>query len=541
MVEKKECPPLAGLLVKGLLLAGVLPGLVVAAPGTLELPPVPDKPKSELFKNAPAPWRDYLIQAREAERIADPLQRCLSYPDLPGNQWPAGHAEAHCRLHAAHRYTHAEIDGYLDRGQADELDRQLDAMLARHFSASDFGEDIDVAMEFLQSSSDEAGRVSARWLEAAPESPYANLARGLHLRAAAGKARGGAYASETPRENFARMSELIGQASPLYEEAIRLEPRLLPAHTALIDAARLDSRAEVERAAVERAKAIDPACVELAARRMEALQPKWGGSYEQMLALATELRVHVAERPLLASHVAAPFGERGDRKILADEMDQEALEVLEIAIRTGSLETYAKDAANVLMNSEDETVRDKDGWKALAYLLQEARFSERSAWTHRNIGRMLIRLAPAMGLIHLKRAAELEPENTYVQYAIGASLYNTGRHADAERHYLVAVEDPEYRQRSLRELSTMWMFDAGLERKAGAARAKPYIDRLLAEYPDDGRAWLYRFAHDGATHGRVDDEVVQNFRKVADASDPPQADFLKRLDEATRLFQPPAE
>ena len=35
MVKKKERPPLAGLLVQGLLLAGVLPGLVVAAPGAL--------------------------------------------------------------------------------------------------------------------------------------------------------------------------------------------------------------------------------------------------------------------------------------------------------------------------------------------------------------------------------------------------------------------------------------------------------------------------------------------------------------------------
>lgn len=528
--------------IEGLLLAGhLLAGLAVAPAMALELPPIPDKPEAELFKNAPEPWRKYLVQAREAERIADPLQRCLSYPDLPGNQWPAGHAEAHCRLHGAHRYTHAEIDGYLDRGEAGELDRQFDAMLERHFSASDFSEGIDLAMEFLESSSDEAARVSARWLEAAPDSPYANLARGLHLRAAAGKARGGEYASETPRENFVRMSELVGQAIPFYETAIRIEPRLLPAHTALINAAVLDSRPELEREAIERAKAIDPACVELARQRMMGLQPRWGGSYEQMLALATELRAHVGARPLLASYLGAPFGERGNRKISADELDREALEVLEIAIRTGSLEAYAEDAANVLMNSEDEAVREKDGWTALGYLLQEARFSERSAWTHRNIGRMLIRLAPAMGLVHLERAAELEPDNAYVQYAIGASLYNTGRHADAERHYLVALENPDYRQRSLRELTTMWMFDAGLERKAGAAKAKPYIDRLLAEYPGDGRAWIYRFAHDGATYGRIDDEVVRNFRKVADAGDPVQADFLKTLEDATRRFRPPAE
>ena len=43
--------------------------------------------------------------------------------------------------------------------------------------------------------------------------------------------------------------------------------------------------------------------VEVARRRMNALEPRWGGSYEEMLSFGAELSRHVARRP--------PAGPRG--------------------------------------------------------------------------------------------------------------------------------------------------------------------------------------------------------------------------------------
>ena len=55
-------------------IAGLLAG-VLMAPGAMaaDLPPIPDKAGVESIKGVPAPWREYLVGARAAERISDPL------------------------------------------------------------------------------------------------------------------------------------------------------------------------------------------------------------------------------------------------------------------------------------------------------------------------------------------------------------------------------------------------------------------------------------------------------------------------------------
>ena len=47
------------------------------------------------FAKAPTEIRDFLIKAEAADKIEDPLARCLAFPDLPANKWPASLASAH--------------------------------------------------------------------------------------------------------------------------------------------------------------------------------------------------------------------------------------------------------------------------------------------------------------------------------------------------------------------------------------------------------------------------------------------------------------
>jgi hypothetical protein len=299
-----------------------------------DLPPIPDRPAAEQFKDAPAPWRDYLIQARAAERVADPLQRCLRFPDLPGNAWPAGHAAAHCRDHAAQRTVPAEVLPYLQRGDFAGLETRLDAMLQRHFADTDDGEDIHYAFSMFEDATDpRADAWSAAWLAQRPQSAYAQLARATFYRDQAWHVRGGNYSSQTPRENLRRMSEFADESVPLYAEAIRLNPRLMPAYDGLLEVAMLDSRADDERRAIAGAQAIDPSCVTMARKRMRAISPRWGGSYEEMLAYANELGAYVGRRPQLANFIAAPFADRGDRLVDADQYTRETADTLDIALR----------------------------------------------------------------------------------------------------------------------------------------------------------------------------------------------------------------
>lgn len=501
------------------------------------LPPIPERAPEEGFQAVPAPWRDYYLQAREAERIDDRLARCLAYPDLPDNDWPAGHAEAHCRFHMLQPLSLATFADQLDRGEGQALDELLDGLLAKHYSV-DGGEDIHVAIEAFDAS-EEAGRLSERWLQLAPRSPYAHIARANHYRAAAWKARGDRWAEETPREQLRRMSALVAQAVPLFRKAIALEPRLMPAYVGMLDVAMLDSQLATEREAYQGAMAQDPACLEFARQRMQSLTPRWGGGYEDMLSFGVQLSGHVARRPQLAIHIAAPYGDRGDRLMKDGEFTRDTVEVFDIALRIGSNESHLRDAANVILNLP-ESDGGPERWRGVALLLQEQRFNTTNAWAHRQIAWQLLHDEPEWALRHALLAVELEPDDAWGRFMAGSAYYVTRQAEKAEPHFLVAARDSTQRRPSLLSLGSLWMFDAGLEARAAATRAKPYVDQLLSEYPQDGRGWLLRISVASVLDGVVDPEMARTFLAYADRSDPLQAEVAASM-EAAGLVAPAGE
>jgi tetratricopeptide (TPR) repeat protein len=516
-------------------------GLVFAPPSARaeEPPAIPEEPQLELYGELPEPWREYLIRARAAERIADPLQRCLAFPDLPGNHWPEGHAAAHCRDHfGVQGPTLEKLGELVERGELARLEEIFDESLARHFSRADASEDIHGTFNYLLTGGGaEIDRITAAWLEQAPGSAYANLARGAYFNGAAWKARGAELASETPRENLRRMSGLVETAIPFFEKAVSINPRLIAAHTGMVDLGTLDSRPELEARAIALAEKVDPACVHLAKVRMRALQPRWGGSYEQMLAYARRISAHVPGRPYLAMHVGAPFADRGDRLVADDQFTRETLEILEIAIATGSDEGAFRDAANVAINL---TEGQPDPIKGAAYLLQESRFRETTAWGARQIAWQLVGPEPEWSLKYSLRAVELEPGNTFANYLVGSGLGAVRRFDQAERAYRIAIEDPDYRQTSLREAAAMWLYGDAEAQEANAKRAGPYIDRLLREYPDDGRAWIMRLDHDMLMDRPVGIDLLRKVLAKLDRNDPAQADYAEMIEEAMEQGGTPA-
>jgi tetratricopeptide (TPR) repeat protein len=531
----------------------ILPAMACAAQTepTATPPSIPETPDLRRYETTPAPWRDYLLQARAAERIADPLQRCLAFPDLPGNQWPAGHAAAHCRYHfAVKRPTLDEIADLVERGEMGELERMFNQSLARHFSKDDFGDDIHDTFNYLLTRADDlesVDHITAAWLEKAPKSAYANLARGAYFNGAAWKARGAKYASETPKANLRRMSELVGQAIPYFKKAISINPRLMPAYTGMIDMGRLDSRSELAARGIREAKKLDPACPELSNQIMLSLEPRWGGSYEQMLAYSNEISGMVAQWPQLAVYMAKPFADRGNRLRAGGQYTKESLEVLEVSISIGSDEPSLHDAANVVLNLTDGT---RDDYKAVSYLLQEARFAGINAWGMRNIAWTLVRLEPEWSLKYSLQAIQKEPENALAHYLAGAGYYNTKQYDDADREYNIAIENGEWRQSSLREVSEMWLWKGDTQdadvRKANAIRAKPYIDRLVREYPDDGRGAIMAIRVSQFETDLIMLDPLREAMKKIDRSDPWQArqteDFdhiLKQFDEKMKQIPKP--
>src|SRR5688500_2926313 len=77
----------------------------------------------------------YFAQVRQAEQITDPEKRCLAYPDLPGNQWPAGAAEWRCLMVRPPALSLEEMEAKLATSDGPAwLEQRLEALLEAHYN-----------------------------------------------------------------------------------------------------------------------------------------------------------------------------------------------------------------------------------------------------------------------------------------------------------------------------------------------------------------------------------------------------------------------
>lgn len=511
-------------------LAGL--GISMAAQAVdLSPPPIPPEDPAQIFKDAPAPWREYLVHVRAAERIADPLQRCLAFPDLPGNHWPLGHAAAHCRFHAENDLPAVNLDliaGYLTRRDTVALHAKLDVYLAKHDVSAGLGEEIHRIFEQFGSDT-RSDAISLQWLQQVPNDAYANLARGIYLLNKAWQERGKEYAANTPASNLENMQALVDRAVPLLEKAARLNPRLMPAYIELMQAAMLVGRDDLAEASFTAAEKLSPACMVLVKQRMLALRPRWGGSYGQIDAYMRELAPVLKEHPGIALYFSMLYDDQATNFEGGEFYKSKAASLLDKAVDVGSYDDALRNAGDVALNRSDAPV---DNWRGFGLLLQEARFRDGNVWADKMIAWRLLKMEPEWALRYLVRAEKLASSDSELQYMLGAAYYNARQYAKAQQHYTVAIADPTQRQASLRELSTMWLHDADLTRKQQAIKAKPFVDRLQAEYPHDGRGWIYRFDYQGRLGQSISKEQLEKFLAVADRTDPAQAEAIAAVESA---------
>lgn len=498
-------------LVAGILFAG---GSTAMAK---DLAPLPAGGSPDLFKHEPEPWRTYFRAARKAEQLADPLERCLAYPDLPGTQWPAGYGAAHCHYHLGRVPTVAETDALVSAGNIVELEQRLRSLLATHETEVPEREGVHLFFQQLSEEPKDGLRITERWLALAPDSALAAVARGSALKGAGWEARGGKWARETSGTQMRVMSAYFDQAESQFKRATKLQPGWVYPYVGLMDVGKAD-RDEVGEWGFEKANAIDPGCGEVAYRRMQALEPRWGGSWGAMEMYAKQLAVHVARRPLLANQISEPYA---DFVSMVDEDQRrtpKAIALLESAVQTSGLEAGLHAAATAIM---DPSEGEPDGRRGVAMLLQESRFQPAGTWADRAIGRYFVRRDPAWAKSVLQRAVAADSDDAFGQYNLGAANYNNGDFDEAEPHYVAAANNPDYQADALNELASMWLLDSGLEPGKAAAKAKPFVERLLKAHPKNANGLYLRIVLKAVSpKGFLDEALIREFLAVADRSDP---------------------
>lgn len=392
--------------------------------------------------------REYLRLAKTADLMADPLERCLAFPALPGAAWPAGLAERHCRNEFGPRLTASELGEMLRSKAASSLDQRFAQDLARHAAHGPGSEAIHHDFEIFDGSqaSDE---MSQAWLALAPESAFALVGRASHLRRAIDRLRAGRFADQVTQAEFTAMSAMAGQSLELYQRALEREPLLVEAYVGIINVARLDGRGRDHADAVKQGRKLDPACHAMAAQVMTSLSPQWGGSRAAMEALATELEDRLGAEPLLALVIGRP---RWYAAALAMQ-EQRYVDIPSLVepVVSRSTEPFA---LQLLAGARQRDAQDAS-LDAVVYAVAASRFAPRDADLTAMRGALLLsRLDDAAWAVPpLEQLVAAEPENGIAQQYLATAYARVGRTEDAVAHFTRAMAIPASRDFALRGLT----------------------------------------------------------------------------------------
>ena len=394
---------------------------------TLRLVFDPEDRSHDPLKGAPPAARAFLAAAKQADTVADDLQRCLAYPDLPGSAWSPAVVQALCAYGNAPVLTAAEARDLLARSDAAGLDARLAASLARLYAGQAArSETIQREIEDLAHADDAADLVRA-WREQAPRSAFALAVQASYLEKQAWQARGDDTIERVTAPQLVRMRALANEAIAAAQAALAIEPKLMPARVALVELAQLVGDDELGAKAMREATALDAGNYPLNRARMNALRPRWGGSFAAMDALAATLAAQAGTRPLLAVVAAMPDGERG---LVARESDDYPAMARVLLPRVASVP--APDGLRVLGDVYPSLIPD-GRWAGLAYLLEAVRFGDCDPCTRNALANHLMGLAGDRdwALVHLQREVQRHPGDLVARTLVGRVLFEQERHAEA--------------------------------------------------------------------------------------------------------------
>jgi len=158
-----------------------------------------------------------------------------------------------------------------------------------------------------------AGRYDG-WVAQFPKSYVAHLARAIYYKKIGQESRGTAYIRETTESQLDGMTEAFHKALEDLHACAELDAKPTLAYGHALDISSYMG-ADDERELVDLAAKVDPGNVVVRLKYMNALEPRWGGSYERMEAFLEESRganlapakLHLLEAVIAADHALSDY------------------------------------------------------------------------------------------------------------------------------------------------------------------------------------------------------------------------------------------
>ena len=468
----------------------------------------------------PTPTRDTafdqeLERIRSAEKIDDPVARCLAYPDPSEFHWDRSQVEQLCKKRTWRMVSWKEIRQALNDRHPEKLDAAFESYLALNYSGPEWHGYLTWTYWWMfQNPSKEEREVTQQWVDEDPGSAYALAARGIHYSQAAYDARGANSARTTSDAQFAHMRELVDKARADLEASLKINPRLIAAYHGLLRISRLGGSDAPTFQWVQSALALDAADPWIYSDWSDDSQPQWGGSAIKMAKVAELAATHAKENPLLATLKAEPLCNEGDQ-LRCTQCGKDYAKALDFYKQAGGFGPAAcfidgAGAAAAMANDVPTSVR---------YYSQAVRFVGGADWyayraqALRSIGEN------EWALRDLDKALAGNSRNTTALYSKGFILASMRRLGDAESTYLKLLAiDPNHRDAGI-ALSILYL-DQNSPLLA-PDKARPLVTRLVDKYPAFAQAWLLKAAIayiDKDSAGYID--AGEKYLSLVDQSNP---------------------
>jgi len=173
-----------------------------------------------------------------------------------------------------------------------------------------------------------------RWKEQTPDAYQPYLAAGVCYYALGWKERGTKYIADTTEEQIEGLRKYLSEAEKNVNVCMKMNPNLLPAHDLLISIYNSHGPDRIEKELIQTALERFPQSYLIRNTACWALEPRWGGSYEQMEEIAKSAVPHYNSNPRLTALYGKIYLYQGDYMSRLKNFE-EAIELFNRAIEFG--------------------------------------------------------------------------------------------------------------------------------------------------------------------------------------------------------------
>jgi len=242
----------------------------------------------------------FVASVQSAEQTADAKERCLATPDMPGSQWDKALVIELCRVANLPIVPFEKVEQLLRDHDAAQVDRIFDDYAKLDVSDPQWRGGLLRAFEKLFAAT--TSRVEAlveHWVNEAPKSANAHIARAMFRINHAYSMRGVSLAGNTPGESFAAMRKDLDDAITDLKATIAIDPQRKAAWALWIEAAMSSGDQDTIAQAAQHALAIDPLDDTVYDIWLAAVDPRWGGPPDGMQHVVETARSYIDRNPLL--------------------------------------------------------------------------------------------------------------------------------------------------------------------------------------------------------------------------------------------------